>query len=349
MAAESLLQVIELFPGPALIVGPGGDVVGLNDRMERWIGLTRDELRGRPLSQFVTEPPDRVAGFLDDCARGGRKVAATLTPRQGDGAGGECRVEGIAVPCRAGGDRAAAIGRPRDPGRARQRPRPPPPGTAPGRHSREELRSRDELLGRLAHDLRNPVAAISGALHLARGAASREDLAWAEDTIERQLKHLVRQIDDLQDLSRIARGKIELRKQRLDAAAVARAAVAAVRPLIDERQQQLTLSASPGPLPLDADPARLEQVLVGLLGHAAASTDPGGRIRISAGESRTPSSSASRIAARRSPRRCPRAIGRSLTSRPLQGAVLDRHLRLQRGRRPLPPGSGIRPPPGQAR
>ena len=54
-----------------------------------------------------------------------------------------------------------------------------------------------------------------------------------------------------------------------------------MRPLIDERHQQLTLSTSPGPLSLDADPARLEQVLVGLLGHAAASIDPGGRIRIS--------------------------------------------------------------------
>ena len=251
MAAESLLQVIELFPGPALIIGPGGDVVGLNDRMEGWIGLTRDELRGRPLSQLVAEPPERVAGFLDDCTQGGRKVAATLTPRQGDGAGGECRVEGIAVPSRPGGTEtplSVVHVIPVEPGAAAAAT------TATREALEEELRCKDELLGRLAHDLRNPVAAISSALHLARGAASREDLAWAQDTIERQLKHLVRQIDDLQDLSSIARGKIELRKQRLDAAAVARAAAAAVRPLIDERQHQLTLSASPGPLLLDADP-----------------------------------------------------------------------------------------------
>ena len=129
----------------------------------------------------------------------------------------------------------------------------------------EELRRKDEFLGRLAHDLRNPVAAISGALHLARRATSPEDVAWAEDAMERQLKHLVRQLDDLLDLSRIARGRIELGRQRLDAAAAARAAVAAVRPLIDERNHQLTLSTSPGRLALDADPARLEQILVGLL------------------------------------------------------------------------------------
>ena len=140
----------------------------------------------------------------------------------------------------------------------------------------EELRRKDEFLGRLAHDLRNPVAAISGALHLARRAASPEDVAWAEDAMERQLKNLVRQLDDLLDLSRLARGRIELGRHRLDAAAAVRAAVAAVRPLIDERNQQLTLSTSPGRLALDADPARLEQVLVGLLRHAARSTDPGG-------------------------------------------------------------------------
>ena len=221
MAAESLLQVLELFPGPALIVGPGGDVVGLNDRMEGWIGLSRGEVRGRPLSQLVTEPPERVAGFLEDC-RGGRKVAATLTPRQGDGAGGECRVEGIAVSCRANGAEpplSVVHVIPGEPGSVRVRNR---PGGHPG-GTRGGIARRDELFGRLAHDLRNPVAAISGALHVARVAASREDLAWAEDTIERQLKHLVRQIDDLQDLSRITRGKIELTKQRLDAAAAARA------------------------------------------------------------------------------------------------------------------------------
>ena len=221
-----------------------------------------------------------MAGFLEECPRGGRKVTGSLTPSQGDGAGGECRVEGISVQPRPDGGEpplvaihailaepgAVAAGT----GRA---------GTVEALE--EELHRKDEFLGRLAHDLRNPVAAISGALHLARRAASPEDVAWAEDAMERQLKNLVRQLDDLLDLSRIARGRIELGRQRLDAAAATRAAVAAVRPLIDERNQQLTLSTSPGRLALDADPARLEQILVGLLRHAARSADPGGRIRIS--------------------------------------------------------------------
>ncbi len=66
MAAETLLQILELFPGPALIVRPDGEVVGINDRMERWIGRTREELRGRPLAQAVADPPERVAGFLEE-------------------------------------------------------------------------------------------------------------------------------------------------------------------------------------------------------------------------------------------------------------------------------------------
>jgi CheY-like chemotaxis protein/nitrogen-specific signal transduction histidine kinase len=280
MAVETLLQILELFPGPALIVRPGGEVVGFNDRMERWIGLTRDELHGRSLAQLVSDPPERVAGFLGDCAQGGRKVAGTFAPSLGDGARGECRVEGISVPCPPGVDEPPLVVVHVIPGA------PGADAAATGREGtlealEEELRRRDEFLGRLAHDLRNPVAAISGALHLARRAMSREDVAWAEDAMERQLKYLVRQLDDLLDLSRIMRGKIELMRRRLDAAAVARAAVTAVRPLVDERNHQLTLSTSPGPLWLDADPARLEQILVGLLGHAANSTDRGGRIKIS--------------------------------------------------------------------
>ena len=128
---------------------------------------------------------------------------------------------------------------------------------------REEVRRRDELLDRFAHDLRNSAAAISGALDLARTATSREDVAWAENTMERQIRHLVRQIDDLLDVSRIARGKIQLERRRLDATAVTRAAAAAARPLIDERHQQLTLSISPGELAVErrsgatgADPGR---------------------------------------------------------------------------------------------
>jgi PAS domain S-box-containing protein len=280
MAAESLLQVLELFPGPALLVRPDGEVVGVNDRMEQWIGMTRDELRGRPLTQIVAEPPERVAGFLDHCARGGSKVTETLALTRPGEAGGECRLEAISVPTVSGGDEPSLVVVRVDAAE------PGSSAVSDGQRDtvealREEVRRGDELLDRSAHDLRNSAAAISSALDVARTATLREDVAWAETIMERQVKHLVRKIDDMLDVSRIARGKISLEKQRLDAAAVARAAVAAVRPLIDERDLQLALSLSAGELAVDADPAWLERILVGLLGHAVGSTEPGGRIRIS--------------------------------------------------------------------
>jgi signal transduction histidine kinase len=248
--------------------------------MELWTGRPRNELRGRPLAEIVADPPERVTAFLGDCIRGIGKVAGTFTSMRGDGAGGACQVEGVAVRPSPDAGEPALLTILVIPGRSEA------DAADAGREGavevlQDELRRKDEFLGRLAHDLRNPVAALSGALHLARRATSPEDIAWAEDAMDRQLGHLLRQLDDLLDLSRIARGKIELRRERLDAAAAARSAVAAARPLIDERHHQLTLSTSPGPLAFDADPARLEQILVGLLRHAARSTDPGGRIGIS--------------------------------------------------------------------
>ena len=285
MTAESLLRVLELFPGPALIVRPDGEVVGLNDRMGQWMDMTRDELCGRPLARIVADPPERMAGFLERCAPGGPKVTGTLMPSRGDGAGGQFRVEAIAAGAGPAGDMAPLVVMHLD------ATKPGGGGDSGDRGSaveglREEVRHRDELLDRFAHDLRNAAAAISGALDLARTATSREDVDWAEDTMARQIKHLLRQVDDMLDISRIARGRIRIEKRRLDAAAVARAAAAAMRPVIDERDLQLTLSVSPGELAVDADPTRLEQILVGLLGHAAGSAAPGACIRISVARER---------------------------------------------------------------
>ncbi len=96
--------------------------------------------------------------------------------------------------------------------------------------------------------------------------------------IERQVKQLVRLIDDLLDLSRISRGKIELRKERIDAATVVQSAVETSQPLLDAAEHHLTVALPPEPLFLDADPTRLAQVLINLLTNAAKYTDPGGRI-----------------------------------------------------------------------
>ncbi len=100
--------------------------------------------------------------------------------------------------------------------------------------------------------------------------------------MERQVQHMTRMVDDLLDVSRITRGKIELRKEVVDLAAVVGRTVEATRPLIEDRQQELTVDLPPQPLRLEADPTRLEQVLANLLNNAAKYTDHGGHIWLSA-------------------------------------------------------------------
>ena len=140
-------------------------------------------------------------------------------------------------------------------------------------------RRKDEFLAMLGHELRNPLAPVSTALQLMR-LHSDEPLrvARARETVERQVEHLTRLIDDLLDVSRITRGKIELRQEAVVLSTLVERAVEAARPVIDERGHRLTLDLPNEPVTLSADPARLEQVLANLLNNAAKYTDVGGRI-----------------------------------------------------------------------
>jgi PAS domain S-box-containing protein len=147
---------------------------------------------------------------------------------------------------------------------------------------KERERRKDEFLAMLAHELRNPIAAIASAASLSSPEGSREDLAWAADVINRQVRHLSHLLDDLLDVSRITRGKIRLLKQHIDARSVIDSALESVGSAIREKSHRLESSIPRDPLPLDVDPVRLEQVFVNLLTNAAKYTLPGGRIRFEA-------------------------------------------------------------------
>jgi PAS domain S-box-containing protein len=146
---------------------------------------------------------------------------------------------------------------------------------------RDADRRKDEFLAMLAHELRNPLAPIRNAAHIfrAKGAAVPE-LQWAADVIDRQVHQMTRLVDDLLDVSRITRGKIELRRERVELAAVVRSAVEATRPLVEKSGHELTVSLPGEPVHLEADPTRLAQVLSNLLNNAAKYTDQGGHIRL---------------------------------------------------------------------
>jgi PAS domain S-box-containing protein len=156
------------------------------------------------------------------------------------------------------------------------------------RHRVAELaeadRRKDEFLAMLAHELRNPLAAVQGAIRVARrpdaDPSARDE---AHEILDRQAQHLGRLIDDLLDVSRITRGTVELRREPVDVAAVLGRAVEGARPLVDARGHALAIETADGPLRVLADPTRLEQVFGNLLANAAKYTDPGGRIAVVAG------------------------------------------------------------------
>ena len=148
------------------------------------------------------------------------------------------------------------------------------------REARESDRRKDEFLAMLAHELRNPLAPIRNAVRVLRLSDDRPTQERMGEVIERQVGHMARLLDDLLDVSRISRGRIALRREPVDLGAAVGRAVEAVRPSLEGRGLTLEVEPAPAPATLDADPTRLEQVLVNLLTNAVKYTDPGGSIRV---------------------------------------------------------------------
>jgi PAS domain S-box-containing protein len=146
--------------------------------------------------------------------------------------------------------------------------------------------NKDEFLAKLAHELRNPLGAIQAALEIFKLKMDEDSpLHRPRSVIDRQLRHIVRLIDDLSDMSRIGTGKIELRRERVDVAAIAADAADTVRPLAASRDQELHVELPGVPVFVEGDSARLTQVCVNLLTNAVKYTPPGGRIGLSLAES----------------------------------------------------------------
>lgn len=147
----------------------------------------------------------------------------------------------------------------------------------------EAHRHKDEFLATLAHELRNPLAPIRNAVqYLGMEGLKGSDVKTARDVIARQVTVMVRLIDDLLDVSRLSRNKLDIRKQRIELARVVDSAVESSRPLIQQCGHELTVSLPPQPLHLDADPVRLAQVFMNLLNNAAKYTRRGGHIWLTA-------------------------------------------------------------------
>jgi signal transduction histidine kinase/ActR/RegA family two-component response regulator len=148
---------------------------------------------------------------------------------------------------------------------------------------READRKKDEFLATLAHELRNPLAPVMHAVKLMDSAAANDSQRqWGREVIARQVQRMALLLDDLLDVSRITRGRLELRKEYVDLQSLVNSAVETARPLIDAKNHALTVNLPADPIELEVDPLRLSQALSNLLTNAAKYTDAQGQIALSA-------------------------------------------------------------------
>jgi len=147
------------------------------------------------------------------------------------------------------------------------------------RQVREADQRKDEFLAMLSHELRNPLAPIRNALQVLRVVEpDGQRRQWAMEIMDRQLQHLIRLVDDLLDISRILRGRVELRKEPVQLASVIARAIETAHPVLDAQGHELHTKLPPEPIWLSADPIRLAQVIANLLNNAAKYTSKAGQI-----------------------------------------------------------------------
>lgn len=146
---------------------------------------------------------------------------------------------------------------------------------------RDNDRRKDEFLATLAHELRGPLAPIRNSLEILNRSNEGDSVqAFARETMDRQVHHMVRLIEDLLDLSRISRDQLQLRLEVVDIRPALEQALEACRPVVESSQHSLTLDCPDSPILLDADPVRLVQIFSNLVNNACKYSEPGGQITV---------------------------------------------------------------------
>ncbi len=254
---------------------PRGIITDVNKQMEALTGCTRDELIGAPFKDYFTDPA-RAEAAIKLVLSEGKVTDYELTARARDGKETVVSYNATTFHDR---DRKlrGVFAAARD---VTERKR--------YEESLQEAdRRKNEFLAMLAHELRNPLAPMRNALQIMRLKASREiqrpedkAIQSASAMMERQVGQMVRLVDDLLDVSRISRGKIELRRGRIELGSAIHHAAEAVRPQCESMGHTLTVTVSSLPIYLNADPTRLAQVLGNLLNNACKYTRNGGKMSL---------------------------------------------------------------------
>lgn len=270
---QRFTQFMQHLPGLAWIKDLHGRYVYANDGAVKAFRRRREDLYGRTDDDLF--PPETARLFKENDARAlasGTGILTVETLDQEDGLSHSSIVSKFPIP---GPDGATALvgGMAIDITEQKRIEA----------SLRQADRHKDEFLATLSHELRNPLAPIYNGLELLRPAVSGDPQTRAVyEMIQRQVRHLVRLIDDLLDVARINTGKIVLRPQRVELSAVVQDAVEASRPQIAAARQELTVTLPPGPIVLDGDRTRLAQVLLNLLNNASKFTGPAGHIWLTA-------------------------------------------------------------------
>lgn len=271
---ERLQLVLESMPQKIFTARPDGHLDYFNPQWNAFTGLPFHQIRGEAWVKFVH--PDDLDETMRVWLACVERSAAFECEHRFRSSGGEYRWHMTrALPIRnANGGTAMWIGSSTDVHDAKQ--------------LQMELRAmdrrKDEFLAMLAHELRNPLAPLSNAVHLLRRDEADDPVQReGRAIIERQTAQLTRLVDDLLEVSRITTGRIQLRRESIVVEGVVGRAVESVRSLIEQHGHGLTVSMPPYPVWLYADPARLEQVLVNLLNNAAKYTPEGASISLSSG------------------------------------------------------------------
>ncbi|MDA1050469.1 MAG: PAS domain S-box protein [Planctomycetota bacterium] len=257
---------------------PRGIITDVNKQMEALTGCTRDELIGAPFKDYFTDPERAEAGIKLVLAEG-KVTDYELTARGRDGQetvvsynattfhDRDRKLRGVFAAARDVTERNRL--------------------ELQMREQKAKLsdlhRRKDEFLAMLSHELRSPLAPIANAVQLLSLQRGSENLIQqqARGIIERQMGQLQHLVNDLLEVSRITTGRVQLRRERAAIGGIAERAVETVRPLIEQRRQELTVSLPTEPVWLHADAARLEQVVVNLLSNAAEYTGEGGHVWLS--------------------------------------------------------------------
>jgi PAS domain S-box-containing protein len=258
---------------PALIwqTDPKGNNVYLNPRYQDLFGVPLEEIMGMGWQKLIhpDDAPEYLAAF-EQAQRQRARYQRRMRVKSKDG--GWRWLESHALPLfNAEGEYAGHVGISIDITDAAQAEE----------ALKEADRRKDEFLATLAHELRNPLAPISNAVHLLRRPDGRRTADRIVEMVGRQVNHIVRLVDDLLEVSRITRGKIELAKAPVAVADIVAGAVEISKPVIDQAHHQLAVSLPEEPLILDADKVRLTQALANLLTNAAKYTNTGGKIWLS--------------------------------------------------------------------